>query len=81
LLVHVYYLDGEIYRSVKERKLLKELYEREPEVLTYIFDNVIVSWYDRSVLSVLPNPDVDNVENIQILYVEDPILVQFVKSF
>jgi len=81
LLVHVYYLDNGIFRSVKERKLLKELYQREPEVLTYIFDNLIVSWYDRSVLSILPNPDIDDVEKVQILYVEDPILVQFVKSF
>jgi hypothetical protein len=78
---NVYYLSDDNFRRIKERKLLKELYQREPEVLTYIFDNLIVSWYDRSVLSILPNPDIDDVEKVQILYVEDPILVQFVKSF
>ena len=81
LLVHVYYLDGDIFRSVKEKKVLKELYKRKPEVLTHIYDNLIISWYDRANLSILPNPDIDDVEKVQILYVEDPILVKFVKSF
>jgi hypothetical protein len=80
---NIYYLDldNNIFRSIKERKLLKELYQREPEVTVYIFDNVIISDYGRGNISVLPNPDFD-VEKVIVLYIElDPILIRFVKSF
>ena len=78
---NVYYLNNDnTFRSIKEKKVLKELYQREPEVLTYIFDNLIVSRYDRGNISVLPNPETD-FDNLQVLYVEDPILIKFVKRF
>jgi len=79
---NIYYLDldNNIFRSIKERKLLKELYQREPEVLTYVYDNVIISRYDRGNISVLPNPETD-IEKVVVLYIEDPILIRFVKSF
>jgi len=80
-LYNIYYLsDDNTFRRIKERKLLKELYEREPEVLTYVYDNVIISRYDRGNISVLPNPET-NIEKVVVLYIEDPILVRFVKSF
>jgi len=78
---NVYYLSNDnIFRSVKEKKVLKEIYQREPEVLTYVFDDIIISRYDRGNISILPNPETD-FDNLQILYVEDPILIEFVKRF
>jgi len=78
---NVYYLSNDnTFRSVKEKKVLKKLYQREPEVLVYVFDDIIISRHDRANISILPNPETD-FDNLQILYVEDPILIEFVKRF